>query len=134
MRGGGNPVGWFRGRRSAKVDGMCREELGRLLDTDLLGDRPDCGSEALHRTLGLEDVEDEEAVRPFPGGVNQHALEGKVRVAEGLEPALEALAFDPQTSGGLLATVASSDAAALVAHGWARVGSVAAGEATVELR
>jgi hypothetical protein len=56
---------------SGEVDGMCGEEFGRLLDTDLRRNRPHRGSEALHRILGFEDVENEEAVRPLPSGVNQ---------------------------------------------------------------
>jgi selenide, water dikinase len=49
------------------------------------------------------------------------------------EPAVEALAVDPQTSGGLLAAVPAADAAALVADGWWEVGRVEAGPAAVEL-
>ena len=46
---------------------------------------------------------------------------------------LEALAIDPQTSGGLLASVGADDAAALVAEGWWRVGEVVDGRPRVEL-
>jgi selenide, water dikinase len=46
---------------------------------------------------------------------------------------LEALAIDPQTSGGLLASVAPSAARALAASGWWDVGSVHAGDPRVEL-
>ena len=46
---------------------------------------------------------------------------------------LEALAIDPQTSGGLLASVDADDAAALVAEGWWRVGEVVDGRPRVEL-
>jgi selenide, water dikinase len=45
-----------------------------------------------------------------------------------------AVAFDPQTSGGLLAAVAPSDAAALEARGFTRVGMVEAGESSVVIR
>ncbi len=48
-------------------------------------------------------------------------------------PHLEALALDPQTSGGLLAAVAAPDAATLVSQGWWEVGEVLAGPAAVEL-
>jgi selenide, water dikinase len=48
-------------------------------------------------------------------------------------PALEALAVDPQTSGGLLASVEPADAAALVAQGWWRVGEVVDDKPRVEL-
>ena len=47
--------------------------------------------------------------------------------------ALEALALDPQTSGGLLAAVEGADAATLVRQGWWEVGEVAAGAAAVEV-
>ncbi len=50
------------------------------------------------------------------------------------DDALEALAVDPQTSGGLLASVDADDAAALVADGWWRVGHVVAGPPVVELK
>jgi len=53
--------------------------------------------------------------------------------ASGAPAALEALAVDPQTSGGLLASVAPDAAAALVADGWWEVGSVVAGAPRVEL-
>ncbi len=48
----------------------------------------------------------------------------------------EALCFDPQTSGGLLAAVTAEAAAALLARGegWWRVGGVEAGDATLVLR
>ena len=44
------------------------------------------------------------------------------------EAAGEALCFDPQTSGGLLAAVTPDAASVLAAAGWWRVGSVEAGE------
>jgi selenide, water dikinase len=44
------------------------------------------------------------------------------------ETAGEALCFDPQTSGGLLAAVTPDAASVLAAAGWWRVGSVEAGE------
>ncbi len=53
--------------------------------------------------------------------------------ASGAAAAIEALAVDPQTSGGLLASVAPDAAAALVADGWWEVGSVVAGAPRVEL-
>ena len=46
----------------------------------------------------------------------------------------EAVCFDPQTSGGLLAAVAPDLAADLQAAGWWRVGVVEPGEARLVLR
>ena len=47
----------------------------------------------------------------------------------------EALCFDPQTSGGLLAAVDASAADELAGHdGWWRVGEVAAGDPQLLLR
>lgn len=60
---------------------------------------------------------------------NRSALAGLVSVAPGVEPAVEALAFDPQTSGGLLAAVAPD----AVPAGFSVVGRVASGPATVRL-
>ncbi len=48
-------------------------------------------------------------------------------------PALEALAVDPQTSGGLLAAVTPAAARALLDEGWWEVGEVTDGQARVEL-
>ncbi len=50
------------------------------------------------------------------------------------EPGPEALCFDPQTSGGLLAAVTAEAASQLIDHGWWRVGSVEAGDPGVTLR
>jgi hypothetical protein len=47
--------------------------------------------------------------------------------------ALEALAYDPQTSGGLLAAVAPGAVAALEDAGFTAIGEVADGPAGVEL-
>lgn len=64
---------------------------------------------------------------------NRSHLEGRVDVDT--SPALAALAFDPQTSGGLLAAVAPGDAEGLVSdHGFTVVGDVVAGPAAVSLR
>jgi selenide,water dikinase len=51
----------------------------------------------------------------------------------GASTELEALAVDPQTSGGLIASVVPSAAGALTASGWWEVGSVLAGPPRVEL-
>jgi len=50
------------------------------------------------------------------------------------DPALEALAYDPQTSGGLLAAVDPAVVGDLVGAGFERVGTVEVGAATVVLR
>jgi selenide,water dikinase len=49
-------------------------------------------------------------------------------------PEGEALCFDPQTSGGLLAAVAPDAARELEAAGWWRIGSVEAGDPQLVLR
>jgi selenide, water dikinase len=49
------------------------------------------------------------------------------------EVALEALAIDPQTSGGLLASVHQEDARALARNGWWEVGEVGSGSPKVIL-
>ena len=56
------------------------------------------------------------------------------RVASTAPEALEALCYDPQTSGGLLAAVAPDATPVLVAAGFTVIGAVAAGPAGVELR
>ena len=48
--------------------------------------------------------------------------------------ALEALCYDPQTSGGLLAAVEPAAAGQLTQAGFAEIGQVEAGPAAVELR
>jgi len=48
--------------------------------------------------------------------------------------AVEAIGYDPQTSGGLLAAVSPGDATALSRQGFVAIGDVAAGEPSVALR
>lgn len=62
---------------------------------------------------------------------NRAYLDGHLEVAEGVSAADEALGFDPQTSGGLLAAVDPSAVPALVDAGFSVVGAVEAGPATV---
>jgi selenide,water dikinase len=57
-----------------------------------------------------------------------------VRLRSSASPTGEALCFDPQTSGGLLASVAPAALDGLLAGGFVRVGEVHAGPAALELR
>jgi selenide,water dikinase len=75
----------------------------------------------------------EAGVRTGGDARNRTHLEGRVTVGPSVSSALEALAYDPQTSGGLLAAVRSEDAASLAGAGFVVIGSVAAGDAGVEL-
>jgi selenide,water dikinase len=74
----------------------------------------------------------EAGVRTGGDARNRSHLEGKVR--SGASDAVEALAFDPQTSGGLLAAVPPSAVEDLTAAGFVPVGRVAGGAAAVHLR
>ena len=68
---------------------------------------------------------------------NRAHLDGKVAVADGVSDALVALAYDPQTSGGLLASVDPAVAGQLIADDRAAfviIGEVLAGPAGVTLR
>jgi selenide, water dikinase len=67
------------------------------------------------------------------GGDTRNRAYLKGRFTSDAPAALEALAVDPQTSGGLLAAVASRSAPALVSDGWWEVGEVKAGPASVVL-
>ncbi len=64
---------------------------------------------------------------------NRSALEGHAHLAPHVADELGALAYDPQTSGGLLAAVAPSDAEALAAQGWWIIGEVTEGPPAVEV-
>jgi len=64
----------------------------------------------------------------------EHLTSGRAVSGPAVPAALEAVAFDPQTSGGLLAAVAPEATAAAEAAGFTVVGEVAAGPAAVELR
>lgn len=73
----------------------------------------------------------EAGVRTGGDARNREHLEGRVVVAGGVSAAVEALAYDPQTSGGLLASVPPSVVAAL--PGFVVVGEVVDGPPRVEL-
>jgi len=73
----------------------------------------------------------EAGVRTGGDARNRTHLEGKVSSTAG--PAMEAVGFDPQTSGGLLAAVSPVHAQALTSAGFTVIGEVVAGAASVEL-
>jgi selenide,water dikinase len=73
----------------------------------------------------------ESGVRTGGDARNRTHLQDRVVVAPGVGAALDAIAHDPQTSGGLLAAV---DPSAADLEGFVRVGTVEAGQPGVELR
>ena len=73
----------------------------------------------------------EAGVRTGGDARNRSHLERIVTSTAG--PALEALAYDPQTSGGLLAAVPAAAAGRLADAGFVAIGEVADGEASVTL-
>jgi selenide,water dikinase len=73
----------------------------------------------------------EAGVRTGGDARNRSHLDGKVKSEAGA--ALEALAYDPQTSGGLLAAVAPDAVANLSAAGFVPIGQVIEGTAAVHL-
>jgi selenide,water dikinase len=75
----------------------------------------------------------ERGVRTGGDARNRAHLEAHVEVGAGVGDALEALAYDPQTSGGLLATVEPELVEGLAGAGFTPVGRVVAGEAAVAL-
>jgi selenide,water dikinase len=74
----------------------------------------------------------EAGVRSGGDARNRQYLEG--RVTSTALDALDALAYDPQTSGGLLATVDPSAAPDVVAAGFTIIGEIVDGEPGVDLR
>lgn len=64
---------------------------------------------------------------------NRAYLEGRVTIGE-VSPAVEALGYDPQTSGGLLAAVAPAAVGRLASGSFTVVGEVVAGPPSVDLR
>ncbi len=73
----------------------------------------------------------ERGVRTGGDRRNREHLVG--RVTSSAPAALDALCFDPQSSGGLLASVAPAVVATLVGRGFTAIGRVEAGAAAVEL-
>ncbi len=73
----------------------------------------------------------EAGVRTGGDARNRTHLEGKVSSTAG--PAMDAVGFDPQTSGGLLASVSPVHAQALTSAGFTVIGEVVPGAASVEL-
>ena len=78
-------------------------------------------------------AEAERGVRTGGDARNRSSLAGRVSVAEGVSAEHEALCYDPQTSGGLLAAVPAADADALAGEGWAVIGEVVDGPPGVAL-
>ena len=64
---------------------------------------------------------------------NREHVQSHVRIVGGLGDEIAAIGYDPQTSGGLLASVDSSIAAVLASSGFTPVGSVVAGTAQIVL-
>jgi selenide, water dikinase len=95
---------------------------------------------------GVRLVIDAEGIVAYPGAVaaaergvrtggdarNRDYVSGRLDAST--VPAVEALCFDPQTSGGLLAAVDDGAGAELVGRGFWRVGTIEAGEPGVVLR
>ena len=77
----------------------------------------------------------ERGVRTGGDARNRAHLEGRVAVGSAVSAAVEALCYDPQTSGGLLAAVppAVADDGGLVAAGFVPVGRVVEGPPAVRL-
>jgi selenide,water dikinase len=72
-----------------------------------------------------------QGVRTGGDARNRAYLQGCATLS--VDPAIEALTFDPQTSGGLLAAVERSVSAVLVDHGWSEVGAVIDGPAAIQV-
>ena len=75
----------------------------------------------------------EAGVRTGGDARNRSSLQSRITVAGSVSAGHEALCYDPQTSGGLLAAVPRSDAARLADEGWSVIGEVADGPPHVTL-
>ena len=75
----------------------------------------------------------EAGVRTGGDARNRASLQSRVTIGELVSAEHEALCYDPQTSGGLLAAVPAGDAARLAEEGWAVIGEVADGSPGVSL-
>ena len=75
----------------------------------------------------------EGGVRTGGDARNRASLKDRITVGDGVSAEHEALCYDPQTSGGLLAAVPAGDAARLADEGWAVIGEVADGPPGVTL-
>ena len=82
--------------------------------------------------VGVREAADA-GVRTGGDARNRTYLEGRVRITTG-DSSLEAIGFDPQTSGGLLAAVPAGAVGRLAGGSFTVVGEVIEGEAGVELR
>jgi selenide,water dikinase len=62
----------------------------------------------------LPQVRELAQAKMIPGGANANRefLEGRVRMAQSIDPDLEAVLYDPQTSGGLLIALSADKTAA----------------------
>ena len=65
---------------------------------------------------------------------NREHVAAHVRLGEGVSAAQEAIGYDPQTSGGLLAAVHPDVVSELQVAGFVAIGHVLAGDARIELR
>ena len=89
-------------------------------------------SDRLPLYLGAREAADA-GIRTGGDARNRAYLEGRVKVSCA-DPAFEALCYDPQTSGGLLAAVPAAVVARLASGSFTVIGDVIDGPAAVELR